>query len=66
MRLIKNGLVLDSNMLKFYENDVLIENDKIVGVGKIDENTVDAEIIDATDMYVIPSFFDIHTHGAMG
>lgn len=66
MRLIKNGLVLDSNMLKFYENDVLIENEKIVMIGKIDEKNVDAEIIDAKDCYVIPSFFDIHTHGAMG
>jgi len=66
MRLIKNGLVLDSNMLKFYENDVLIENEKIVKIGKIDEKSIDAEIVDAKNNYVIPALFDIHTHGAMG
>jgi len=66
MRLIKNGLVLDSNMLKFYENDVLIENDKIMMVGKLDETSLDVEIIDGKGSYVIPAFFDIHTHGAVG
>ncbi|MBQ7667975.1 MAG: N-acetylglucosamine-6-phosphate deacetylase [Clostridia bacterium] len=62
--LIKNGLVLNSNMLKFYENDVLIRDGKIIDIGKFDN--LDEEIIDAKNDYVIPSFIDIHTHGAMG
>ena len=63
MILIKNGLVLDSNIKEFIKQDVLIENNKIKEIGNID---ADCEIIDATDKYVVPSFIDIHTHGAMG
>ena len=63
MILIKNGLVLDSIKKEFIKQDILIENNKIKDVGNIN---VDCEIIDATDKYVIPSFIDIHTHGAMG
>jgi len=66
MELIKNGLVLDSKMLKFYEKDVLIEDNKIISMGEVDEKSVDAKVIDAKDCYVIPTFFDIHTHGAVG
>ncbi len=62
--LIKNGLVLDSHMCKFYEKDVLIRDDKIIDIGKFDD--VNDEVIDAKNCYVIPSFMDIHTHGAMG
>lgn len=63
MILIKNGLVLDSNKKEFIKQDVLIENNKIKEIGNID---ADCKIIDATDKYVVPSFIDIHTHGAMG
>ena len=63
MTLIKNGLVLDSKKKEFINQDVLIENGKIKDIGNIN---IDCEIIDATDKYVIPSFIDIHTHGAMG
>lgn len=66
MILIKNGLVHDANMLNFYKNDVLVDNGKIQSIGKLDGVAIDAQIIDATDCYVIPSLFDIHTHGAMG
>jgi len=63
MILIKNGLVLDSKKKEFIKQDVLIENNKIKDIGNIN---ADCEIIDAADKYVIPSFIDIHTHGAMG
>lgn len=63
MILIKNGLVLDSKKKEFIKQDVLIEDNKIKDIGNIN---ADCEIIDTTDKYVIPSFIDIHTHGAMG
>lgn len=63
MILIKNGLVLDSKKKEFIKQDVLIDNNKIKDIGNIE---ADCEIVDATNKYVIPSFIDIHTHGAMG
>ena len=63
MILIKNGLVLNSIKKEFRKQDILIEDNKIKDIGNID---ADYKIVDATDKYVIPSFIDIHTHGAMG
>lgn len=63
MIVIKNGLVLDSIKKEFIKKDILIEDNKIKDIGNIN---ADCKIIDATDKYVIPSFIDIHTHGAKG
>lgn len=60
---IKNGLVFNTVLKKFYRSDVKIESGKIVGIGRFeaDDNTVDAE-----GKYVVPGFVDIHSHGAVG
>ena len=60
---IKNGLVLRADCSGFEKLDILIDNDKIVNIGK----SLDSEnIIDATGKYVIPGFIDIHNHGSVG
>lgn len=59
--LIKNGNVIFEDRVE--QADLLIENDKIVKIGKIQE---DCEIVDATGLYVSPGLIDIHTHGGNG
>ncbi len=57
-------VVLETGIL--FDGNILIDGDKIVGVGeglKIPEN---AEVIDAQGAYVGPGFVDIHTHGGGG
>ncbi len=57
--LIKNGFVYDPlNGVKGDRMDVAIENGKIVE--KVNEEK--AEVIDASDMVVMPGGVDIHTH----
>lgn len=64
MKLIKGGLILDSENVGFFEADVLINEGKII---EVEENIkADCEVIEAKDKYVIPAFIDIHTHGCKG
>ena len=61
--LIKGGSILsmDPSIGDISGGDVLIEDDKIVEVGrKIDAS--DAEIIDASDMIVMPGLVNTHLH----
>lgn len=61
--LIKGGTVLtnDPELGEFSKGDVLVEGDRIIDVGaRID--AVDAEVIDATEMIVIPGLVDSHRH----
>lgn len=61
--LLKNGIVLtlDPNIGNFGQANVLIEDSKIAAVGH-DLNVADAEIIDASNMIVMPGFIDTHRH----
>lgn len=61
--LLKGGTVItiDPNLGNFHQADVLIEGDKIAAVGPNLEAT-DAEVIDASDMIVMPGFVDTHRH----
>lgn len=61
--LIRNGLVLtmDTKLGTLYGADVLIEDDKIAAVGK-KLPAKGAEVIDATDMIVMPGFVEGHRH----
>lgn len=63
MKAIINAMVV---MRDHYIPDgiILIENDRIVKVGKMNETVIppDAEIIDAEGCYAGPGLIDIHTH----
>jgi cytosine/adenosine deaminase-related metal-dependent hydrolase len=61
--LIQNGcvLTLDKKVGNFHQADVLIEGTKISAVGP-NLNAAEAEIIDASDMIVMPGFVDTHRH----
>ncbi|RPI95035.1 MAG: amidohydrolase [Chloroflexi bacterium] len=61
--LIKNGCVLslDKKVGNFHQADVLIEGTKIAVVGP-NLSAADAEVIDASDMIVMPGFVDTHRH----
>lgn len=65
MYVIKNGLVLDSENIRFYKANILVDdNNRIVEIS----NDIKGEyrVIDAEGKHVIPAFIDIHTHGGMG
>jgi len=61
--LIRNGcvLTLDKRVGNFHQADVLIEGTKITAVGP-NLSAADAEVIDASEMIVMPGFIDTHRH----
>jgi 5-methylthioadenosine/S-adenosylhomocysteine deaminase len=61
--LLKNGTVLslDKKVGNFNQADVLIEHTKIAAVGP-NLSAADAEVIDASNMIVMPGFIDTHRH----
>ncbi len=58
--LIKNGTLIDGSGSKRYLADILIENEKIKKIGKLDL-TAD-KVIDASEKIVSPGFIDTHSH----
>ena len=64
--LLRGGVVIsmDPQVGNFAKGDVLIEGKKIVAVGPNLHS--EAEVIDATDMIVIPGFVDPHRHSWEG
>lgn len=61
--LLKNGIVLtlDKSIGNFHQADILIEGTKISAAGP-NLNAADAEVIDASEMIVMPGFIDTHRH----
>jgi 5-methylthioadenosine/S-adenosylhomocysteine deaminase len=61
--LLKNGcvLTLDRDLGNYRRADVLIEGTKIAAVGP-NLKVTDAEVIDASEMIVMPGFIDTHRH----
>lgn len=61
--LIRNGFVvsLDDSTGSLPDADVLVEDGVIAAVGQ-DLSAADAEVIDASDMIVLPGFVDTHRH----
>ncbi len=60
--LIKGGRVLDpANGVDLTAGDVLVEDGRIVSVGK-DLEAEGAQVVDATGLIVAPGFVDLHTH----
>jgi 5-methylthioadenosine/S-adenosylhomocysteine deaminase len=62
-KLIRGGIVLtqDEQLGEMPHADILIEDDRIVDVGR-DLSAADAELIDAEGDIVIPGFIDTHRH----
>lgn len=64
MRIIfKNCTLLDGtkDMVARENIDVAIENDKIVGIGKIEQRKGD-KIINLTGKYLMPGLINLHVH----
>src|ERR1035437_9066402 len=59
--LIKNGTIVDPANKKDEKADILINNGKIEKIAKSITDK-DAEIIDASNMLVLPGFIDMHVH----
>ena len=60
--LIKNANIYDGEGNEFIETDLLIQNRKIVAIGKDLPSTNDFKVIDASDKWVTPGIIDIHSH----
>ena len=65
--LIKGGIILsmDASVGDYVKGDVLIEGTKIKEIGE-NLSSTDAEVIDATDMIVMPGLIDGHRHAWQG
>ncbi len=57
---IKNGRVIDPIQGLDEKTDILIEGEKIKGLGSFDKK--DGEVIDVESLIVAPGFIDMHTH----
>jgi len=63
--LINNPLMvatMNDNQEEFSGGHVLIENDKIISIGKNDLTVEADEVIDASNMVVLPGFVNTHHH----
>ena len=58
-RLIKNGTIVTAQ--KTYKADILIDGEKIAWIG-VDLPSEDCEVIDATNLLVLPGGVDPHVH----
>lgn len=59
--LIKGGTIVNPAKKQHEVADILIENGKVAAIGK-DLIAADAEIFDASGLYVTPGLIDMHTH----
>ena len=63
---LKNGYIvsMDQQDTVFDGGGVLVEDDRITAVGKVDPRLVkpDAEVIDLQGKYVLPGFVNTHVH----
>ena len=58
---IKNGYIVDFELMEITKKDVLVRNGKIEAV----KESIDAcmgNVIDASGKYVLPGLIDEHTH----
>ena len=65
--LINNPLMvatMNDNQEEFSGGHVLIENDKIISIGKNDLTVEADEVIDASNIVVLPGFINTHHHFA--
>ena len=58
-KIIKNGRIATDSQV--FKGDILIENGIIAAIGDTLSDP-DAEILDASEKYVLPGAVDVHTH----
>ena len=56
------GLCIKNANILGKKADVLIESDRIVAIGKIDEYIEGCGVIQADGLTLLPAFVDMHTH----
>jgi imidazolonepropionase-like amidohydrolase len=59
--LIRGGHVIDGTGNPWFDADVAVRGDRIVGVGRF-VNATAKRVIDAHGLVVAPGFIDLHTH----
>ncbi|OYW30329.1 MAG: dihydroorotase [Chthoniobacter sp. 12-60-6] len=61
-RLYRNAQIASEDSPKLQTADVLVEGDKIIGVGASITGVENAEVIDCSGRILLPGLFDIHVH----
>ncbi|MDB6007151.1 MAG: hypothetical protein JWR15_4138 [Prosthecobacter sp.] len=61
-RLYRNAQIASEDSPKLQTADVLVEGDKIIGVGAGITGVENAEVIDCSGRILLPGLFDIHVH----
>lgn len=56
------GTILDPRTGGEEKADILVVNGKIERISRIDPNTIDAEVIDVSDQWIVPGLVDMHAH----
>ncbi len=59
---IKNGTIIDGTRGSRFVGDILIEDDEIKEIGKIDSSNLNHMVINANGKIVSPGFIDTHSH----
>ncbi|MEH7181135.1 amidohydrolase [Neobacillus vireti] len=60
--LLKNAIVYPITSGPIQNGEVIIENGKIINIGKNLEVDTTVKIIDCNNQYLLPGFIDVHTH----
>ena len=60
--LLKNATLYPITSKPIYNNDVLIQDGKIVLIGSNLQPPLQVEVIDCKQRYLFPGFIDVHTH----
>ncbi len=59
-----NGSIVDGSGAEAFNSDLLIRDGKIVFIGEVDPDRINAEsVVDAQGKVVSPGFIDVHAHG---
>ena len=62
---IRGGRIIDGTSESAFDGDIYVRDGRIVEVGDLGELQAD-RTIDATGLYVIPGFIDLHSHAEAG